>query len=376
MRFRVTRIANGVIESLNVSTLFARPDVSLTPSERNAKGQEMLHSNSHHHIHLGLCSLLNVYYFLKPAIPQALRFALRHSYALPLKWAFASSWPVREASSVPPRGWTGWPNGKSFAFVLTHDVEGSKGLARCRQLADLEMRLGFRSSFNFVPEGEYTLPRTLRSFLEDHGFEIGVHDLHHDGKLYTSYKAFKDQARRINQYLKAWNAVGFRAGFMRHNLEWLKDLNIHYDASTFEHDPFEPQPDGMHTIFPFVVERRDGSSYVELPYTLGQDSTMFLVLRESTTDLWKRKVDWIAQHGGMALVIVHPDYMTFGDGKAVAEYRAALYEEFLTYVRERYGDTAWFALPREVADHTRQHAKPSSALPKAAARFDQFERSA
>jgi hypothetical protein len=337
----------------------------------------MLHLNNHHHVHLGLYSLLNVYYFLKPAIPQALRFALRHSYALPLKWAFAGSWPVRQASCEAPRGWTGWPHGKSFAFVLTHDVESRKGLERCRQLADLEMRLGFRSAFNFVPEGEYTTPRPLRSFLEDHGFEIGVHDLHHDGKLYTSYRAFKEQARRINQYLKAWNAVGFRSGFMRHNLEWLRDLNIEYDASTFEHDPFEPQPDGMRTIFPFRVERRDGSSYVELPYTLAQDSTMFLVLRETTTDLWKRKVDWIARHGGMALVIVHPDYMAFGDSRSAAEYRAGLYVEFLTYVREQHGDVAWFARPRDVADHVRHRIEPPAAAPKSEpAGFDRFERSA
>ena len=50
-------------------------------------------------------------------------------------------------------------------------------------------------------------------------------------------------------------------------------------ASTFDTDPIEPQPDGVRTIFPFLVERPDGSSYVELPYTLAQDSTLFLVLR-------------------------------------------------------------------------------------------------
>ena len=76
----------------------------------------------------------------------------------------------------------------------------------------------------------------------------------------------------------------------------------------------------------------------------------------------------------MALVIVHPDYMAFDEAKATSEYRAALYEEFLIYVREHYGDTAWFAQPRAVADHVRYHGKD---LPKpAAARFARFERSA
>jgi hypothetical protein len=346
-----------------MQTLFATPELSLPRPERVATGREMV------------SAVLNAYYFLKPAIPQPVRFALRSSYALPLKWALAESWPVRQASSTVPRGWTGWPAGKSFAFALTHDVEGSRGLERCRQLAELEMRHGFRSSFNFVPEGEYTVPRGLLAWLHDRGFEVGVHDLHHDGSLYTSEKTFKAQARRINRYLEAWNAVGFRAGFMRHNLEWLQELNISYDASTFEHDPFEPQPDGANTIFPFLVRRPDGSSFVELPYTLAQDSTMFLVLRQTTTDLWKRKVDWIAQHGGMAMVIVHPDYMQFGKSRSSPGYPAGLYEEFLVYVRERYGDTAWFALPEEVADHVRHSSSKPSLLACAAARGDCLERS-
>jgi hypothetical protein len=37
--------------------------------------------------------------------------------------------------------------GKKFAFVLTHDVESSAGLANCRSLAQLKMELGVRSSF-------------------------------------------------------------------------------------------------------------------------------------------------------------------------------------------------------------------------------------
>ena len=67
-------------------------------------------------------------------------------------------------------------------------------------------------------------------------------------------------------------------------------------------DPFEPQPDGRHTIFPFWVPRPNGNGsavpassegYVELPYTLPQDSTLFVVLRETTPEIWMRKLDWI-----------------------------------------------------------------------------------
>ena len=55
----------------------------------------------------------------------------------------------------------GWRVGKKFAFALIHDVESSAGLSNCRSLAQLEMELGFRSSFNFVPEGNYRVPAEL-----------------------------------------------------------------------------------------------------------------------------------------------------------------------------------------------------------------------
>ena len=61
-------------------------------------------------------------------------------------------------SERPPEAWPGWPDGKRFAFVLTHDVEGQRGLDRVRQLTELEMEFGFRSSFNFIPEGPYSVP--------------------------------------------------------------------------------------------------------------------------------------------------------------------------------------------------------------------------
>jgi hypothetical protein len=225
----------------------------------------------------------------------------------------------------------------------------------------MEMTLGFRSSFNFVPEGEYRAPESLRSFLVDNGFEVGVHDLHHDGKLYRSREAFEASAKTINTYLRSWGAVGFRSAFMLHNLDWLRQLDTLYDASTFDTDPFEPQPDAAGTIFPFWVPQDGTDGYVELPYTLPQDSTMFLVLGEAGIDVWKRKLDWVAARGGMALVNVHPDYMTFDHRMRAGEYSADLYAEFLSDAATRYGEDAWCVLPRDVATFYREHVMSRAA---------------
>jgi glycosyltransferase involved in cell wall biosynthesis len=278
-------------------------------------------------------------------------------------------WPIMPGSEHPPENWPGWPEGKKFAFVLTHDVETKAGLGKCRSLMKLELDLGFRSSFNFVPEGNYRAPAELRKELTATGFEVGIHDLKHDGHLFSSYREFKRRAVRINDYAREWGASGFRSGFMLRNLDWLHDLDVQYDASTFDTDPFEPQPDGGHTIYPFWVPRpKEGSingqqptintslgGYVELPYTLPQDSTLFLVLRETSPVIWMRKLDWIAEHGGMALLDVHPDYMSFDASRQTStEYPAAFYREFLTYVRTRYAGEYWHALPKEVAGYVNQ----------------------
>jgi len=293
----------------------------------------------------------DLYYFAKPAIPLRVRLAVRRIVATHLRRKHASVWPINEAASKVPVRWPGWPEGKKFAFVLTHDVEGKRGLDRCQQLADLEIGHGLRSAFNFVPEGEYRVSESLREFLTVNGFEVGVHDLHHDGTLYRSRESFRAGAEKINEYLKQWGAIGFRSGFMRHNLGWLDEVNVLYDSSTFDTDPLEPQPDAVETIFPFWVSQDGIYGYVELPYTLPQDSTLFLLLREASIDIWKRKLDWVAQKGGMALVDVHPDYISFKDQRRQDEYSHQLYLHFLAYVTHRYADQCWFALPNQVAHY-------------------------
>jgi hypothetical protein len=221
-----------------------------------------------------------MYYLCKPVLPISVRYTMRRLRANRILQN-TGDWPIMASAGTPPPDWPGWPDGKKFALVITHDVEGKAGLDRCRRLVELELEFGFRSSFNFIPEGEYVATREIRDEITSAGFEVGVHDLRHDGSLYRSKASFDECAVGINRYLAEWKAVGFRAGFMFHNLDWLKSLNIEYDASTFDTDPFEPQPDGAGTIFPFwVAGRRTGEGYVELPYTLPQDATLFLVLRE------------------------------------------------------------------------------------------------
>jgi hypothetical protein len=318
-----------------------------------------------------------IYYGLKPFVPQFIRTAIRRKLARRLLKHIGGVWPIMPGSECPPENWPGWPEGKKFAFVLTHDVESKVGLDRCQSLMQLELAFGFRSSFNFIPEGSYRVPAELRQELTAEGFEVGIHDLKHDGHLFFSRRKFKRHAARINGYAREWGASGFRSGFMLRNLDWLHDLDVEYDASTFDTDPFEPQPDGRHTIFPFWVPRPNGTSinpersvinpssrgYFEVPYTLPQDFTLFVLLQEKTPEIWLRKLDWIAQHGGMALVDVHPDYLSFDDARVgPMEYPVSHYKSFLGYVSRRYNGAFWNATPSKVAQFCAGIAKtPASS---------------
>jgi hypothetical protein len=327
------------------------------------------------------------YYRIKPFIPRKLQITARRCVAVPRRRLYRKVWPIDPNAGEPPRGWCGWPDGKKFALVLTHDVETGNGRNKCCEVMNLDMNLGFRSSFDFVAK-RYEASKELRDTLTENGFEVAIHGLYHDGRLFESKKTFDERAVLINKYLKEWGAVGFNSPSMHRNLAWIHELNIEYDQSTFDTDPFEPQPDGVRTIFPFAVYRKSSqpssldyelsaksyelsasqppaprthfpkpspqqpepSFFIEHPYTLPQDFTLFILLKEKNIRIWKEKLDWIAEKGGMALLNTHPDYMNCrGGGCGWEEYPIAYYEEFLHYVKEKYEGRYWHALPKEMA---------------------------
>lgn len=312
-----------------------------------------------------LSATKRLYYQLKPFLPRSLVRLARRNYRAHQENNFPLNWPIEPRfvrflhqvfeklsslpsaiSQLPSASLALWPSDNHFSFVLTHDVETEKGLRFVKTLTDIDADHGFRSSFNFVP-GRYSVDPSIRSELKERGFEIGVHGLKHDGKLFFSKEIFEKRASRINHYLKGWNAVGFRSPLTHRNPEWMQSLEIEYDSSFFDTDPYETMPGGTMTIWPFFI-----GHFVELPYTLPQDSTLFITLGETSIDIWKRKLDWIAENQGMALVNVHPDYIDFEDkgGKSRSgggKYPLRFYLELLDYVKSK--GNYWHALPCEVA---------------------------
>jgi len=311
--------------------------------------------------HWRLSPAQRLYYHLKPLLPRAATRLLRQINRIPTQANFPLRWPiedryarfqwetVRQLLEIAGRRASPfihfWPEGRRLAFVLTHDIEMADGQAFVRQVADLEESLSFRSSFNFVPE-RYRLDQGLMRELRARGFEVGVHGLKHDGKLFQSQEEFLRRAARINQYLKEFGAVGFRAPLTHRHPEWMQALEIEYDLSFFDTDPFEPMSGGTMSVWPFAM-----GHFMELPYTLVQDYTLTAVLREKTPRIWLKKIEFINSYYGMALVNTHPDYL-----EAPNTWR--VYEEFLREMKRRGG--YWQALPCQVAAWWRGRAEAES----------------
>lgn len=227
-----------------------------------------------------------------------------------------------------------YPHNYNSSVVLTHDVEEQNGFDFIPKVIELEKKYNFNSSWNIVPY-KYNIDDDIIELIQQAGHEIGIHGYNHDGRLYYSKEIFDHRAKLINEAIKEYNAVGFRSPQVHRNLEWLQELNIEYDASCFDYDPYQPFPGGTGSIWPFIAGK-----FVELPYTLPQDHTLFYILKVKDINIWINKVDWLVKNHGMILLITHPDYLMESD-------HMRKYEELLSYLKDL--NNIWYCLPKEIA---------------------------
>jgi len=311
---------------------------------------------------------LTLFYRLKPLIPRRAQILARRARARRLRRRHSSEgrfprWPIepvlvtwREAQlrkqlresadgRVPVLGL--WPYSHRFAYVLTHDVEGPRGLAQIEPLLGIEARHSMVSAW-FLVADDYPVKPGLLDRLQAAACEVGLHGLHHDGRLFESRKGFERQLPEIHSYLREWGAEGFRSPGAHRHADWMPELGSSYDSSFHDTDPFDAQPGGCCSILPYFL-----GDLVELPITLPHDFTLFELLGERDIGLWREKVSWIVEHGGLVNVLVHPDY-------ALTEKRLRHYDELLGFLESLGG--GWHALPRDVARWWRRRAALEAEL--------------
>jgi peptidoglycan/xylan/chitin deacetylase (PgdA/CDA1 family) len=299
-------------------------------------------------------ALRRCYYFARPALPRPAQVALRRAFTRVQERSSFPAWPVEdslhalyqwlfatvvELASGPVPFIESWPEGRSWALVLTHDVETEVGYRTMGLLRDAERELGYRSSWNFVAQRYQVHDTTVRA-LQAEGCEVGVHGLRHDGRDLASRRLLAKRLPAMRDNANRWGAVGFRSPSTQRDWCLMPLLGFDYDSSYSDTDPYEPQSGGCCTYLPYFNE-----SMIELPITLPQDHTLFCILPDAGADVWMRKARFLRERGGMALVLTHPDYAV--DPRVADGYRELL-EAF------HCDDTAWRALPKEVASWWRQ----------------------
>jgi hypothetical protein len=306
--------------------------------------------------------LKDAYYFLRPITPESIRSKVQRMYFRGWKNISFPRWPIDLTvdhllrnllflllQNAPEEGipfiWF-WPDGLSSCAVMTHDVETNVGLDFCSALMDIDESWGIKSSFQLVPQERYRVPAALLSEMKTRGFEVNIHDLNHDGRLFRDHETFLSRVAMINDYARAYGAAGFRAGAMYRQPDWFGALKVSYDMSIPNSAHMEPQRGGCCTVMPFFV-----GDILELPLTTTQDWALFNVLRDYSPELWKRQVKIISTVHGMSSFIAHPDYLISPRAQTVY---LRLLSDLANLRSER---NLWIATPGEVDRWWRERAE-------------------
>jgi hypothetical protein len=293
------------------------------------------------------------YYGVRDLLPVSIRKHLQQVYLADWRALQFPKWPVdftvdtiheeilrlsMEAAGVQriPFVWF-WPQGAPSCLIMTHDVETSVGRDFTITLMNIDESYGFKSSFQVIPEKRYEVTEDYFRCIKSRGFEFNIHDLNHDGHLYQERELFLRRAKQINEYVRKFDAKGFRAGVMYRNVEWYDSYEFSYDMSVPNVAHLDPQRGGCCTVFPYFIGK-----ILEIPLTTSQDYSIFQILGEYSIDLWKQQLELIRRRNGLMSFNSHPDYLVDGSARAV-------YESLLEYLRQMVErDRIWTALPGEV----------------------------
>ncbi|MGE5436642.1 MAG: hypothetical protein ACM3O3_05390 [Syntrophothermus sp.] len=230
-----------------------------------------------------------------------------------------------------------WPEGKNSAIMMTHDVEEEMGRSNCIPLMNMEEKYGVRSSFQLVPEVRYFVTKPFLNEVTSRGFEVCLHGLCHDGRLFQNKDIFLKKLKKIHEYANDWGAIGFRSPILYRNLEWYHHFEFKYDMSVPNVGNIDPQKGGCCTVMPYNVGK-----IVELPLTTLQDHPLYYYLNDYSIDIWRNQFELINSKHGLTSFIIHPDY-------TISNMSKNNYDALLSFLaKKRDEENVWFPLPKEI----------------------------
>ena len=232
-----------------------------------------------------------------------------------------------------------WPEGKKGCLLMTHDVEEEAGFHFCSEMMDMDSSFNFTSSFQVVPEKRYKVTACDVKIFFDRGFEVLLHGLNHDGRLFSTKDIFLERIEKIHRYAEQWGSKGFRSPVMYRNLNWYEYFNFKYDMSVPNNANIEPQKGGCCTVMPYKI-----AGLLEIPLTTIQDHPLYYYLNDYTIKLWQLQAEIILKKYGLLSFSIHPDYTL--NTKAKENYKRLL--AYLAELRESHN--LWHSLPGAIND--------------------------
>lgn len=203
-------------------------------------------------------------------------------------------------------------------LVLSHDVEGSGGFEKALDLAAIEERFGFRSTW-FVVTGEYAIDHGVLEELGARGHRIGWHEYRHDNRFpFLDRKEMLDRMARSEGFFNRYNVGGFRSPSYLFSDAMFEALTgrFAYDSSRLDYDVISGKEiKGCFCPYPYFRE----SGLLELPVTIPFEIP-FIAGKNVSWEVWRAKTAFLLGHAAMVHINTHPDPHYSGTPRMMDEY--------------------------------------------------------
>jgi peptidoglycan/xylan/chitin deacetylase (PgdA/CDA1 family) len=256
-----------------------------------------------------------------------------------LRSMFLRAWSLA-GGAMPQR--PRWPQGRQYAFSVSHDVDTAHGYRLIPEVAAYEASLGLRSCW-FVVGHLYQADPAVLDALRRQGHEIGLHGDRHDNRIaYLSRRQIQSRLASCCGMLKRFEVRGWRSPSLLESplLRELLGTSFLYtsDVPDTEVDSLVAPRRGCATCFPFVKQ-----GLLEIPLTLPLEDKLLIsgLGEQQILELWRKKVSWARSVGGVAQLTVH------NEPHLLRRCRGA-YEQLLREACD--DDSAWRATLGEIAD--------------------------
>lgn len=240
-----------------------------------------------------------------------------------------------------------WPGGKKFAVAISHDIDTDKSFTAVKTMAEIEESRGLRSCWNVV-HSISGRDQGILGELSAFGHEIGLHGYNHDNKI--AYLSGEQIMRRFDEcsgFISRYQVKGFRSPSLltSSTLDNVLSERFLWSSSTIDTDLnsiIAPRR-GVCSVFPFFK-----GPLLEVPLTIPLDDRLITmgIKGDRFIELVMKKVEWIAETGGLAFIGNHPEPHISGNAEMLS-----VFEKIIDAFSRR--EDAWLALPSDVASFWR-----------------------